>query len=325
MQVNEEITPQEQPKAPKRSGVSTKNIPLALRPGNYLLVRAQELLNYAFDPSLNPLYFLGSITFLLFWVLLGTGTYLFMFYQMNPVGAYESIQYMTEDQKYYGGIIRSLHRYAADGLVIAIGVHILQVLFSDRFRKYRWFAWVSGALILPVIWFEGASGYFLVWDESAQMLALVMGDLINALPMNAEPFPRAFLINDSVNPTLFFVMDFLHLAIPILLLILAWVHCMRISMPLINPPAKLTIVILFSLLALSLIKPALSGPPADLSKLVHTAQVDWFYLPFIPLIQAFDLSPGNAWLVFAGGYIAFLLFPWLIRDPKKKEVNRQAN
>ena len=214
VQVNEESDPQQQPKAPKRSGVSTKNIPYALRPGNYLLVRAQELLNYAFDPSLNPLYFLGSITFLLFWVLLGTGTYLFMFYQMNPVGAYESIQYMTEDQKYYGGIIRSFHRYAADGLVIAIGIHILQVLFSDRFRKYRWFAWVSGAVILPVIWFEGASGYFLVWDESAQMLAMVMGDLINALPMNAEPFPRAFLINDSVNPTLFFVMDFLHLAVP---------------------------------------------------------------------------------------------------------------
>jgi quinol-cytochrome oxidoreductase complex cytochrome b subunit/coenzyme F420-reducing hydrogenase delta subunit len=292
-------------------------MPLILRPGNYALVMIQELFNKVFNTSLNPLYFLGSITFLFLWTLIVTGVYLFLFYEMNPVGAYESVRYMTEDQKYYGGIMRSLHRYASDGIVISIIVHMIQVFFSDRFRKYRWVAWVSGAAIIPVIWFEGVSGYLLVWDETAQMIALIGAELFNVAPLNVEPLQRAFLVNNSVNATFFFVMNYLHLAIPILILIIAWIHCMRVSMPLILPRWPITGIILASLLLLSIIKPAVSAPPADLSRLIGEAPVDWFYLSLFPFIYWLDISPESVWMVGGGGFIIFALSPWLIRDPKK--------
>ncbi len=303
--------------APRGFKQLNRLVPTVLRPGNYILMRFQEFLNLVFGPALNPLYYLGAITFLFLWVLLATGVYLYLFYEMNPVGAYESVQYMTEDQKYYGGIIRSMHRYASDGMVIVIAIHMFQVFFSDRFRKYRWIAWVSGAAILPVLWFEGISGYFLVWDETAQIIAISLADIMEYLPINVEPVARNFLTNTSVNSLLFFVMNYLHLAIPGLLLILAWVHCMRISMPLINPPKQVTITILVALLGLSLVKPAVSAPPADLLKLVGDAPVDWFYMPMFPFLKAFDISAGEAWI---GGIILFALFtamPWIVPDPRK--------
>ena len=304
-------------KAPPRAKQGAKLIPWILRPGNRLLVLMQETLNRIYTPALNPLYFLGSITFLLFWILLGTGTYLYLFYEMNPVKAYESVRYLTEDQRYYGGIIRSLHRYASDAMVIVIAIHIGQVFFSDRFRRYRWVAWVSGAAILPVIWFEGVSGYFLVWDQTAQMIAIKSAELLNALHINADPVERNFLTNDSINSLLFFVMNYLHLALPCLMLILVWVHCMRISMPMVNPPWPLGITITAGLVALALVKPALSGPPADLSQLIVDAPIDWFFLAIFPLTHELDLSPGAAWIWGGAAYLLFALMPWVIREPKK--------
>ncbi len=311
-------------KAPPRSKHSNRLIPWPLRPGNYILVYVQELFNGLFTPSLNPLYFLGAITFLLFWILLATGVYLFLFYEMSAAGAYESVRYITEDQKYYGGIIRSLHRYASDGIVLVIAIHIIQVLFSDRFRRYRWVAWVSGVAILPVMWFEGVSGYVLVWDETAQMIAVITADIIDIFPVNVEPIQRSFLTNDSVNSLLFFVLNYLHTSIPALLLILAWIHCMRISMPLINPPRQITIVILGSLLILSIIKPAVSAPPADLSRLIGEVNIDWFFLPFYPLMYEWNISPAVAWLGGGAGFFAFTMLPWIIREPKKPAEKEPA-
>jgi coenzyme F420-reducing hydrogenase delta subunit/ferredoxin len=299
---------------PPKSG---KLIPAILRPGNRLLLLAQETLNRVFTPQLNPMYFLGAITFLLFWVALASGVYLFVLYEIGPGRAYNSLQEITVNQRYYSGIVRSLHRYSSDGLVLVIIVHMIQVLFSDRFRKYRWVAWVSGAVIIPAFWLEGVSGYFLVWDQVAQMASIAMADMISALPISSEPLQRMFMSNESVTPLLFFVMTYLHITIPLVVLILAWIHCMRISMPLINPPGQITITILASLFILALIKPAVSAGPADLSTLVGTVNIDWFYLGIFVALDALKLSGGHALFWGTAGYAGFIALPWLIPDPKK--------
>ena len=296
-----------------------KHIPAILRPGNYMLIHIQEAFNKVFTTQLNPLYFLGAITFLLFWVALGSGIYLFLLYEMGPSHAYNSVQAMTVDQAYYSGIVRSLHRYSSDGLVIVILIHMGQVFFSDRFRKYRWVAWVTGAFILPVLWMEGVTGYFLPWDQVAQMTAISLAEMLSHIPLSAEPAQRLFATNDSVTSLLFFITNYLHLAIPCLVLILAWIHCMRISMPLINPPREITITILAALFVLALIKPATSAGPADLGKLVGEVNIDWFYLGIFVLFDKVGLSGGQAvfWGIF--GYFAFLSLPWIIMEARKKE------
>lgn len=287
-------------------------IPWVLRPGNAVLVFMQEQFNKIFTPLLNPFYFLGAITFFFCWILFITGAYLLLYYNMDPKGSYESIQYLTLDQRYVGGIMRSLHRYATDGLMIVILFHVLQVLFSDRFRSHRWLAWVTGVIILPITWFAGFTGYFLVWDDKAQMIATETSHIFDILPISSEPLSRAFLVNDTLNPVFFFFLNFGHIALPTLLLILGWVHVMRVTRPLISPPWALGMPIMVLLLAISLIKPALSGQPADLSKLVGTIDIDWFYMAPYPVINVFNLDATTVWFLFGGFYFIFVLLPWLV-------------
>ena len=82
--------------------------------------------NFSFGPSWNPLYNLGTLTFFFFWVVLVSGLYLFIFFDTSIAGAYKSVEYITHDQWYMAGIMRSLHRYASDAAVITIILHMFR-------------------------------------------------------------------------------------------------------------------------------------------------------------------------------------------------------
>jgi len=65
---------------------------------------------------------------------------------------------------------------------------------------------------------------------------------------------------------------------------------------------------------LSLVKPAVSQPRADLAAAAGTIDFDWFYLPVYALL--YRTSPGEVWLLLGGATALFLLLPWL--PPKRK-------
>src|SRR4030066_1104684 len=68
-----------------------------------------------FTPKYNPFYYLGTIcAFLLVFIAI-SGLYLFFFYRTSS--PYEAMQSITVNQWYLGGIMRSIHRYASDGLI----------------------------------------------------------------------------------------------------------------------------------------------------------------------------------------------------------------
>ncbi|MDH5543196.1 MAG: cytochrome b N-terminal domain-containing protein [Nitrospinota bacterium] len=294
-------------------------IPALLRPGYSLIIFLQEILNKLFTPILNPMYLLGATNFLLFWILLATGGYLFLFYDMSPERTYESVQYLTIDQKYYGGIIRSFHRYASDLMLVTLTFHVFHVLFMDRFRKTRMLAWFTGVAIIPTFWVTGLSGYFLVWDQKAQLIATYAAEALDMLPISAEPISRNLLSNSSVNSMIFFVMTFMHIAVPIGILILAWVHCMRVSKPLLGPPQGLAIPIFAFFLALSLLKPAVSLEHADLSVLITKMEIDWFYMFPIAIPELFDISFGKVLSIIIASLALLFVLPLFIKDPPKDE------
>ena len=83
------------------------------------------------------------------------------------------------------------------------------------------------------------------------------------------------------------------IGLPLGVLGLLWVHTQRVPGAKTHPPRPVWIGLTLALLVLSLVKPALSGPPADLAATPTTIPLDWFYLPVYPLIYAW--SPGAAW------------------------------
>jgi quinol-cytochrome oxidoreductase complex cytochrome b subunit/coenzyme F420-reducing hydrogenase delta subunit len=274
-----------------------------------LLLLVENKVSQFFKRGENPTYFLGALSFFFFWLLLISGAYLLIFYRLDIDKAYDSIQGLTERQPYWGGVIRSLHRYAADGLMVTMVLHGLRVFLAGQFRYARWLAWVSGVILIGFVWVEGVLGYWMVWDQRAQFIALTTSEFLNALPIFGAEIPRAFLSRESVTNLFFLIIIALHIALPILVLVSLWLHVSRISKPVMSLPRRLMVVIFFIVLLLCLLNPATSTPRADPSQLPIHLPLDWFYLFPYPFFKAFP--SGLNWLLLVVGMSLLIAVPWL--------------
>lgn len=288
------------------------------RPGaiGRTLARFEALLSRAFGAAANPFHHLGALTIYCFYVALITGIYLFVFYRTSLGGAWASVEAITHDQWFAGGIMRSLHRYSSDAAVLLLGLHLLRELLRVRLTGPRWFSWLTGMPLVWVVIVFGISGYWMVWDELAAWVAAASAQLLDWLPIFTDPMSRNFLSNEAVSSRLFTLIGFIHLAgLPVVLVLAIWFHLLRIRYPRINPPRRLMLGSLAAMLALSLIAPVTSHAPADLNAVPGEMAIDWFYLAIFPFQSA--TSAGTVWLALAGGTLLMAALPWLL--PRRRQ------
>ncbi|MBT3204041.1 MAG: hydrogenase iron-sulfur subunit [Gammaproteobacteria bacterium] len=270
--------------------------------------------NISFGHQWNPLYNLGTLTFFFFWIILVSGLYLFIFFDSTLMGAYSSVEYMTNEQWYAAGVMRSLHRYASDAAIITILLHMFREFALDRYRGFRWFSWVTGVPTLWLVVTLGITGYWLVWDELALYVAILSSQLMDGLPLLPGTMSRNFLA-EQINDRFFTLMAFLHLlGQPVILVFALWFHVKRLSGVSIMAPRGLAIGTFTALVILSLIAPAVSHDPADVTQTPAILNIDWFYLNIYPLLDYW--TAGQVWMLTIGITVFLMLMPWL---PKKKQ------
>ena len=280
------------------------------RAGQWLFLKVERVFNHAFGQENNPLYCIGAISYFLFWIVLASGLYLYVFFKTGVEEAYASVEQLTVEQWYLGGVMRSLHRYASDGMVLSMLLHLGRHFLFDHYRSFRWFSWISGVVLLWLVYVSGINGYMLPWDRLAQFVTIGTAEWLDWLPIFNGTLIRNFIFEGAVNDRLFSLLSFLHIGLPLGVLALLWVHTQRVASAKTNPPRPIMAWLIASLLVLSLAKPALSqGGPADLAAVPATLDLDWFYLPIFPLFYRW--SVGEVWLLVGGATLLFLLLPWL--------------
>ena len=276
--------------------------------------RLEVGLDRAFGADWNPLAQLGPLGWFLFWIVTFTGIYLFIFFDTGVAESYASVEWLTRDHWWHAGVARSLHRYASDLMVLIMFTHMLREWVMDRYRGRRWFSWVTGVPVLWFVYLSGITGYWLVWDALAQYVALTSTELLDSLGIFAEPIARNFLSPQTLSSRFFTLMVFLHIAVPLLLLLMMWVHIQRMTDARTKPPRGLAVITLGALLIGSLILPATSQGPADLTVMPQSVGLDWFYLSLYPVIET---VPGG---VIWAGVLAFTVLltgmPWLPSRPE---------
>jgi coenzyme F420-reducing hydrogenase delta subunit/ferredoxin len=270
---------------------------------------SEDCLDRPFGPAWNPLYHLGGLGFFYYWVVAVSGIYVYIFFDTGLSEAYESVEYLTHDQWYLGGVMRSLHRYASDGMVVMMLLHMLREFALDRHRGSRWFTWVTGMPILWLVIICGITGYWLVWDMLAQYVAIGTTEWLDWLPIFGESIARNFLSPELLDDRFFTLMVFLHIAVPLILLLVLWIHLQRVTNPEYFPARGLALGSLLMLLVLSLIWPALSQAPADLARVPTELGIDWYYLAVYPLVD--EWGAGTGWLVAFLGSLLLVVLPWL--------------
>lgn len=276
----------------------------------------EDWLNRIFSPRYNPMYYLGAIAFFFTWIVFVSGLYLMFIYSISVEKAYDSLQGMN----WFNQLMRSLHRYASDGAMIALLVHLVREYFNDRYRRWRWVAWVTGVVLILTYWGLGVTGYWMVWDQRGQLIARLSAEFLDFIPIWGEPLTRAFISNETVTNILFIGVIFVHLAVPTIALFLLWQHVIRISRPVINPPRELAIVLTALLVVLCFAYPATSVGRADMNVFAARFGLDWWYLVIYPFLASYPV--WGAWLFTIAGTGLLTALPWLIRPehPGKAEV-----
>jgi len=276
----------------------------------WLFLRVEGLFNAAFGDRLNPLYHLGSITFYLFWLVAGSGLYLYAFFETGVADAYASVQSLTHGQWFAGGVLRSVHRYASDAMVLTMLLHMVRHFAFNHYRGLRWFSWVSGVALIWGVYVSGINGYMLPWDKLAQFVIVASFEWLDWLPGFGGTLIRNFIYPSSVSDRFFSLLSFMHIGIPLVVLLLMWVHVQRVPKARTNPPRPIMISVALTLLVMAAAAPVHSqGGAADLAQAVAHVRLDWFYLLVFPLLTLWPL--GQVWALLVGASVVLVLVPWL--------------
>ncbi len=285
-----------------------------------LVLYLEAVLDRSFGPEWNPLRQMGTLSFFFFWVAAASGIYVYILFETSVGDAYQSVEAMTHQRWYLSGIIRSLHRYSSDLMVLSAALHLTREFIFDRYRDVRWFTWFTG---VPIIWFlfiSGISGYWLVWDKLAQYVAIGSMEWLDWLGIFGDAVASNFLTPDSLTDRFFTLLVFMHIFAPLFLLFIMWIHVIRVARPKVNPPRGLALGALAMLVGLSLVKPATSHGPADLSVVPVDLNLDWFFMMLYPVFDAW--GAGTLWALAIGVSVIVAALPWIppLRRPKPAQV-----
>jgi cytochrome b6 len=127
-------------------------------------------------------YYLGGITLFLFVVQVITGILLLLYYRPGANEAFESVQYIMTRVP-FGWLIRSIHSWSANLMILTAFLHMFSVLFLRAYRKPREMTWISGMLLLFLILGFGFSGYLLPWNQLAFFATKVGTDIVRQVPV----------------------------------------------------------------------------------------------------------------------------------------------
>jgi quinol-cytochrome oxidoreductase complex cytochrome b subunit len=130
--------------------------------------------------SMKPTYTfgLGIILGFLFLIMLFTGVILMIYYTPSVETAYQSVKDIVNVVP-GGRIIRNMHRWASQGMVIVVFLHLLRVFYTGSYLGKRSLNWVIGVVLLIITLLSNFSGYLLPWDQLAYW-AVTIGSNIAA-------------------------------------------------------------------------------------------------------------------------------------------------
>ena len=152
----------------------------------------RKSLRYRLAPHVGWRHALGSITYLLFIVLVITGVLLAIFYRPSVQAAYPSIQHIVSETP-FGWLARDLHHWSANLIVIVLLMHMARVFFEAAYKPPRETNWLIGIVLLFVVLLFGGTGYLLPWDQWSYWTLTEVMTAISSVPMVGRRMAEAVM------------------------------------------------------------------------------------------------------------------------------------
>lgn len=285
----------------------------------------------------------GSLVLFFFIVQVATGILLMVYYSPSPDHAYETVQYISYKLP-FGGFVRGLHHWAASAMMVALGLHLIQVFIWGAYKPPRQIVWVIGVGLLVVTLGFSFTGYLLPWDQKAYWATVVGTNIAGSVPIFGDLLRevlRGGAAVGAVTLTRFFA---IHVGIlpPIISLLIAF-HVLQVRKKGITPPwkrvgdeveeqprqffwphqvlkdafAALVALGVVALLAYRFGAPI--EPLANPADTAYTPRPEWYFLWLFEMLKYFpgELEFVGAVLLPGIGVALLAIYPYLDHNPER--------
>jgi ubiquinol-cytochrome c reductase cytochrome b subunit len=140
-------------------------------------------------------YVWGSTLVFTFFVQAVTGIFLWMNYSPGAQSAWESVFYI-QYQMQGGWLLRGLHHFTAQAMVVLLGIHLLQVVIDGAYRAPREVNFWLGLILMQIVLGLALTGYLLPWDEKGYWATRVATNLLGLVPV-AGPQLQKLIVGGS--------------------------------------------------------------------------------------------------------------------------------
>jgi quinol-cytochrome oxidoreductase complex cytochrome b subunit len=274
---------------------------------------------------------LGGTAAMLFLGQVATGLLLCVYYQPTPERAWESVRYIT-GQVPYGWWIRSLHKWGANLMIVAVSLHLMRVFFTGAYRKPREVNWIVGVFLFVLTLILGFTGYSIVYEQLSYWGATVAANITESVPLIGEGLARTLRGGEQIGAATLSRFFILHAAVlPSVLLLLFLIHIALVRLhgvtefPLKGEPKPKSypfvpdhllkelatgLALIIVVTCLSVLLPVTLGPQADPVNTPEHIKPEWYFYFTFRWLKLTSLRTGVA----ATGAIVGLLMFWPFID-----------
>ena len=298
-----------------------------------------------------PTFWLGTVSWVLFVVLLVSGLPLMVFYIPSVEDAYRSVKDI-EHVVSFGWWLRAVHRLGAHLMVITTTLHLLRVFVTGAYknstegRQRREWNWVIGVAMLFCTLLLSFTGYLLPWDQLAYWAVTVGTNIVSSAPVAGTILRQTLIGGREIGEATLVRFYLLHIiALPLAVAVLFGYHMWRVrkdgglahgdagaeraEIPAIPPVVRrIAVVTMATVLAVTVLAIFIPSPllePANPQVTPNPAKAPWYFLWLQEVVTDTTVRIGpvrvNGALV--GGVVlpfvlavVLTLWPWLDRSPR---------
>ncbi len=303
------------------------------------------LLDESIPGGASWIYVFGSATLFIFCLQATTGMFLALYYVPSPDSAYDTVQFIQHEVP-FGWFVRGLHHWGASAVMVAVGLHLLQVYLYGAYKRPRELLWMVGVCLLLLMMAFGFTGYLLPWDQNAYWATQVGTNMVASVPVVGDVLVRVLRGGATLGAltlSRFFAVHTLFLPAMMVCGILVHLFILRRVGPAgpwsaeqakqrsetfyprqvyMDALVMLGVFLLIAVLAGTVEFPL--ADRADLADHTFTPVPEWYFLFYYQFLKYMSgpLEPLATWVLPGLFILGLLLWPLIDRNPERRPLAR---
>ena len=99
--------------------------------------------------------------------------------------------YYIQHEMWLGNIVRGIHHFAAQAMVVLLAIHLMQVIIDGAYKAPREVNFWLGLILMQIVLGLSLTGYLLPWDQKGYYATQVSTKIMGATPVVGEVIQNA--------------------------------------------------------------------------------------------------------------------------------------